>query len=435
MPLGASRVAANAEEADRPLKIIFLNRYFHPDHSATSQLLSDLAFDLAAGGHEVHVIAGRQRYDDPAVALPGRERIGGVEIHRVWSSRFGRARLSGRALDYLSFYVSATTRALSLTQTGDILVAKTDPPLVSIFAAAVAQLRRAVLVNWLQDVFPEVASALGVRGLRGRQTAMLRKARNRSLHIAGINAVLSEGMAHRLKAEGIRPETIRIIHNWADTRQIYPVPSAQNPLRTDWGLEGKFVVGYSGNLGRVHDFSTILEAAQQLSSDSRFTFLFIGDGPQRAWLAEQVRSRRLANVTFQPHQPRDRLAASLSAPDVHVVSLRPELEGLVVPSKLYGIAAAGRPTIFIGDPRGEIADMLREQQCGVAVRQGDGYGLASCITRLADDQDRRHRLGSNARELCEQRFDRRFALAAWQALLAEARSLADAHRAATSAKP
>src|SRR6266705_5767721 len=136
-------------------RLIFINRYFFPDHSATSQLLSDLTFYLAASGQAVHVIASKQIYDDPEAALPDHETIGGVTVHRVASTRFGRANLPGRALDYLSFYKSMRRRLGEIAQLGDIVVAKTDPPLLSLAVAPTARKRRARLVHWLQDIYPE----------------------------------------------------------------------------------------------------------------------------------------------------------------------------------------------------------------------------------------------------------------------------------------
>jgi hypothetical protein len=135
-------------------RVIFVNRYFFPDHSATSQILSDLTFHLAATGHDVHVITSRQRYDDARAALPDSENINGVQVHRMASTRFGRAALSGRALDYLAFYRSVRRRLRAIARAGDIVVAKTDPPLLSVALASIARQRRAHLVNWLQDIYP-----------------------------------------------------------------------------------------------------------------------------------------------------------------------------------------------------------------------------------------------------------------------------------------
>ena len=162
-------------------RLIFLNRFFFPDHSATSQILSDLAFHLAASGREVHVITSQQLYDDPEAQLPAQEIVEGVHIHRVSSTRFGRSALLGRGIDYLSFYASMWRSVLGLADRGDILVAMTDPPLTSVLAMRAAERRGAQLVNWLQDIFPEVAIQLGVPFLKGPISQGLLHIRDTSL--------------------------------------------------------------------------------------------------------------------------------------------------------------------------------------------------------------------------------------------------------------
>jgi len=397
------------------VKIVFLNRFFHPDHSATSQMLSDLAFHLAGCGHAVHVVTSGQRYEDPAAALPGAESVLGVEVHRVWTTRFGRDRLLGRAIDYLSFYLSAGLRLACLARRGDIIVAKTDPPLISVPAAIVARLRGARLVNWLQDVFPETAERLGVRIAQGPLGALVRGLRTLSLRAAATNVVLGERM--RAVVEGLAPGTVVVIHNWADAVAIQPVGPESNPLRDAWGLAGKFVVGYSGNMGRAHEFRTVLGACERLRGESGIIFLFIGAGSQRAWLEREAMARGLTNVVFRPYQPRPALAESLSTADVHLVSLQPCLEGLVVPSKFYGIAAAGRPVIFVGEGDGEIARLIAAAGCGTTVPVGSAAALAAAIRALRDDPARVAMMGNAARHLLEARFDRRLAMARWEAML------------------
>ena len=139
------------QDERRAPSVLFLNRFFHPDHSATSQMLSDLAFALAEHGRQIRVITSRQCYDAPEVQLAARETVGGVEIHRVWTSRFGREKLVGRAVDYTTFYFSAARTLWRLARRGDVIIAKTDPPMLSIVAAPIARWRGAKLVNWLQD--------------------------------------------------------------------------------------------------------------------------------------------------------------------------------------------------------------------------------------------------------------------------------------------
>jgi colanic acid biosynthesis glycosyl transferase WcaI len=218
--------------------LIFVNRFFHPDHSATSQMLSDLAFALAKEGRSVHVVTSRLRYDAPEARLPARETIGGVEIHRVPTTGFGRSRLILRALDYATFCLCAARALRALARQGDIVIAKTDPPMLSMVVAPIARLRDADQVNWLQDVFPEVATALGAgrSRLSGAIFRGLRQVRDRSLRRARANVVLGRHMAEHVGRLGVADNRIRLIPNWADGTLLRPLAHDRNPLRTLWGL-------------------------------------------------------------------------------------------------------------------------------------------------------------------------------------------------------
>jgi colanic acid biosynthesis glycosyl transferase WcaI len=399
-------------------RIIFLNRYFYPDHSATSQILSDLAFHLAAAGQDIHVVTSQQIYDDPAARLPPSEIVRGVQVHRVATTRFGRSNLIGRGLDYLSFYWSMWRCIISFAEPGNVLVAKTDPPLLSVLAISAAKRRSARLVNWLQDLYPEIAIELGVPLLKGPVGGAIGHLRNRSLRLADANVVLGTSMAARVRACGVPQDRIHIIPNWADDEEIGPVPPAENPLRREWQLEDRFVVGYSGNLGRAHEFETVLAAAERLRDDSRIVFIFIGGGKQFDELAKRVHARKLDRTfRFFPYQDRTVLKYSLSVPDVHWVSLPPKVEGLIFPSKLYGIIAAGRPVIAVTAMEGELASLVREHDCGFAIAPGDSDSLCRTILLLAEDVKTRNRMGTRARAMLDANFTRQLGFARWRRLL------------------
>lgn len=412
-------LAGNHSDIKNPpmSQIVFLNRFFHPDHSATSQLLTDLAFHLAKNGATIHVITGRQVYDDPHEILSPQDLTQGVYVTRVWTTWFGRQNLLGRTFDYLTFYVSAAWSLFRLLRQGDILIAKTDPPLISVVAAIVAKLQGAKLINWTQDLFPEVAGALGIGGLWGLE-GLLRSARNWSLRTAYKNVVIGEGMADKVRNEGIQPGTIQVIHNWSDGHAIQPLDRDENDLRREWNLQEAFVVGYSGNIGRAHEFDTILDTAERLKTSKNIRFLFIGGGAQRDWVEKEARRRGLENIMFKPYQPREYLTLSLTVPDVHLISLQPAMEGLIVPSKFYGIAAAGRPTIFIGSKNGEISRILRTAQCGFSIETGEIEEASRIIRTLADDKETCIGLGIRARALFDQRFDKTHAMRAWETIIA-----------------
>jgi colanic acid biosynthesis glycosyl transferase WcaI len=394
-------------------RIVFINRFFHPDLSATAQILSDLAFYLAAEGRLVHVVTSRLSYNQQKVRYPAREKIRGVEIHRVATTHFGRSTLLRQASDFASFYMSAASELFRIVRPGDVVVAKTDPPLISVAAAAVCMARRATLVNWLQDLYPDVAERY--RMIRGPSLAgrLLTALRNTSLRSAQTNIAVGEKMAEHLIAAGADSSSVRVIPNWADEEQIRPISEADNFLRREWMLDGSFVVGYSGNLGRAHEAETLLKAAEMLKNRRELRFLFIGGGHHRELLETEVRRRELTNFVFKPYQSKENLALSLSVADVHWLSLRPEFEGLLVPSKLYGIAAAGRGVVCVTDPEGELARLVRSHSCGAAVRPGDGEGLAHLISHLADHPNVARAWGARARIMLEKNYARRKSLQAW----------------------
>ena len=396
------------------MKLIFLNRYFHPDISATSQLLSSLSFRLAAEGAKVHVITSRQCYDDPSAGLPEAEVLRGVHVHRVLTSRFGRASLPGRASDYASFYLTATLKLAGILRPGDVVIAMTDPPIISFPAVLAAMLRKARLVNWLQDVFPEVAERAGMR--LACSATLARGLRNFSLHNASVNVVLGERMRKEVEAVSGAAK-VRVIHNWADGTQIVPIAAGENPVREAWGLAGKFVVAYSGNMGRAHDFESILEAASALRNHPGIAFVFVGGGHRHQLVLDGARTRKLSNVAFHPYQPPERLAGSLCAGDLHLVILIPAMEGLIVPSKIYGILAAGRPAINVGDPEGEVARILESANAGFTVPMGNATLLAQRVLELASNPALCEELGRNARGAFDAFYSEKVAFERWKKLL------------------
>lgn len=399
------------------MKLIFVNRYFYPDQSATSQLLADLAFYLAEQGWSVEVVCSRQIYTDAQAKLDAFEIHKGVSIHRIWTSRFGRGNLAGRALDYLTFYLTALFCLLRIVGRGDVVVAKTDPPLISVVAALAARVKGGVLVNWVQDLFPEVAERLGVKGVVPL-SKLLRRLRRYSLNRARWNIVIGERMAAYLRSELGIPDSIRVIPNWALTEVSSEDRSLSRSMREEWGLCDSFVVGYSGNMGRGHEFETIMSAASALRDNTQIVFLFIGEGARRPWLEDRVASEGLKNVIFRPYQPLERLSASLCVADVHLISLLPEMEGLIVPSKFYGVVAMGQPVLFVGDRQGEIARTIREAGNGMAFEVGDTMGLAAAIEKLSDDEGMRERWRSASSALHFASCHRDNRLISWTNLIA-----------------
>lgn len=401
-------------------QIVFLNRFFWPDHSATAQILSDLAFHLAANGQNVCVITSRSRYDAGGSALAATEVARGVSVKRVWTTGFGRKHLLGRLADYLSYYVAATIQLWHVLRAGDRVVIMTDPPLLSIPAAFVVRLRRARLINWLQDVFPEVAERAGSKLAGGLMGGMLSWLRDRSLKRAELNVSIGSRMAEHIVRRGVDAEKSVVIPNWADAGVYVDREREAADLRLSWQFsENDIVVGYSGNLGQAHDVSTIIDAALRLKirGINNIKFLFVGGGAGLAKLKCAVVKHGIESFQFRPYQQLDKLGVALRVPDIHWLSLKPHFEGLILPSKFYGIIASGRPVIFIGDPDGEVGTIIAASNCGKSCELGDSARLESIIELLASDAIIRSDMASCADSLAKGPLMRENQLNLWLKLL------------------
>jgi glycosyltransferase involved in cell wall biosynthesis len=307
---------------------------------------------------------------------------------------------------------------VALARPGDIIVAKTDPPLTSIIAMAAARRKGARLLNWLQDIYPETAVALGVPFMRGPLAASLTALRNRSLRQADATVVVGDLMARKVESLGTPAARVHVIPNWCHDEVIRPLARSENPLRQSWGLAGQFVLGYSGNLGRAHEFETVLAAAERLRKKSHFIFLMIGGGKRFEELAQAVKRRDLArSFRFIPYQEQKMLSYSLAVADAHWLSLNPKLEGLIVPSKFYGIAAAGKPIIVIGDKNGEIGRLVQQHGCGIVIAPGDAEALVDALRLLSNAPETISEMGRRARAMLDRHFTRQQALDRWSGLL------------------
>jgi glycosyltransferase involved in cell wall biosynthesis len=395
------------------VRIIFANRYFYPDQSATSRVVSSVAFGLAKRGFDVAVIASRDIHNRRDIVLPTEEVVSGVTIRRLSTTRFGRQNLLGRGFDYLLFHVVAFFWILANVSVGDIAVVCTDPPLLSVTSGWALRMKNAIMVNWIMDLFPETAIELGYFGRFKRLARLTLALRNASLRTPGICICPTQTMADYILRQGLPEDRVVVSHHWSDGEEIRPVEPEQNSLRSTWGLDGAFVVGYSGNFGRAHEFETMLGAADQLRTDDKIRFLMIGGGHQHRAVIAKARRDDLRNVLFRPLQPIERLSESLGAADVHVVSLLPQLEHCVIPSKFYGILAAGRPTIFIGDADGEVARVIAKSGCGLHVAIGDTDALTQAIQYLSENPEVCQSMGLRARQLLASDYPRDGAIDAW----------------------
>jgi colanic acid biosynthesis glycosyl transferase WcaI len=388
------------------MRILVVNQYFHPDLASTAQLLTELCEDLARH-HDVTVVCGRPSYDPierrEARGLVSEDRHGDVRVLRTWSTSFPRRNMAGRLVNYGTYFASSIAGALHAGRP-DVVIAMTDPPVIAATAALTSRLRRVPFVYIVQDLFPQVGVAMG----RLRNPAVVRglDAVNRSLRRrAAVVVAIGRDMEGRLRALGVPPERLRTIPNWSDGSVVRPLDRPSR-LREELGLQDRFVVMHSGNVGFSQDIETLLDAAARLRDAPDVHVLVAGSGAAKSTLTAKARSLGLRNVSFLDYRPKEELADALGAADLHVVGLRRGLEGLIVPSKLYGIMAAGKPFVGAVAPGSEVALVLQETDCGVRVDPGDPRALAEAIATMRRATERLADMGRNARQRFERDFDR-----------------------------
>lgn len=379
--------------------VCFLNRVYPPASGATGAVLAEMAGALVENGWEVTVVTG------PADGAPASEVThAGIRVERVGALRFTRESTARRALAYLSHYPAMLARTLRLDP-HDVLVTKTDPPMLKVLGPLLGRLTGARTVHWAQDLYPEIAEALGVIPDGGAFAGLLRRLSTAALH--GHDHVIAVGrcMQERIVGRGLPLASVSVVPNWPPA-SVQPVPHDRSPFRREHDLEEAFVVMYSGNMGLAHPFDAVLDAADRLQgSHPDIRFVFVGDGPRRADLEAQVARRGLDTVRFLPFQPFETLSHSLSAADLHLVTMEAEAEGLVVPSKIYGALAAGRPVAFLGPPGSEAARLLGDARCGTVLPDVSGASLAEAIARWHASDDERTAAGRRARAAVADRFD------------------------------
>lgn len=409
---------AAPEASGAPRRLLFINQYYWPDHASTAQHLTDLAEAMAAEGHEVHVLCSKRGYRPGGEAQPAREVRHGVTIHRVGATSLGRRSLGRRYADYLSFYALAAARAVASPRF-DAVVTLTTPPLIGLLGTLLRRLRGSRHLVWSMDLHPDASLALGMMSRRSPLVRLLAWLGDRLYRNADRVVVLGPYMADRLAAKGVRPGRVTTVPVWSRRDEVYPLPREGHPLRGELGLDDSFVVMYSGNLGLAHRFDEVLDAARRLRHRDDIVFLFVGDGPRRDEVRAAQEGEGLANVRLLDYFPREQLQSSLSTADVHLISMRTEMAGIVVPGKLYGVMASGRPALFIGPDHCETADAIREAGCGRIIRPGDSDGLVVAIEELAADRESCRRLGARGRAAFLAGYEREGCCRQWGRIVAE----------------
>ncbi len=388
-------------------KLVFFNRSYWPDTEATGQLLTPLSQYLTRE-FSLEVVAGAPNHTQVGLQQKPlrQEQHQGVSITRVRHTQFSKRSTFGRLSNLATFTLSAFGQGLRLKRP-TVLVMQTDPFFLPLLGPWLKRWHRCQLVCYLQDVYPDIAIAVG-KAKEGLITRTLRKFLFNAYKQADQLIVISQDMAEKCIQHGVPAEQISIVENWADCDQIKPV-KVNNAFRKEHNLEDKFVVMYSGNLGMAHLLSPILDAAENLKEDERVVFLFVGEGVRKPELMKTAADRNLTNVRFLSYQPREQLAQSLSAADLQIVSMLPDTKGCVMPSKIYGVLASGTAVLALAPQGGDVAKLVETTQVGTVCPSDEPHQLTSRLTQAIqnylDTPELAQQQGNQARRLCETDYD------------------------------
>jgi colanic acid biosynthesis glycosyl transferase WcaI len=356
-----------------------LSELYYPEDSATGYYVTRIAESLAAS-HNVNVLCAQPTYKARGTKAPSEEIRNNVHIHRCAATTLDKDVLTFRLINLFTISVSIFFNAVRGLRRGDLALVVTNPPALPFVALLACRLRGAKLILRIEDVYPDAMIAAGMVGPDSLIVRLLNVLHrflytkvDRVIVLGRDMLQLVEGKVHQ-KAGGIS-----IITNWGDVDQVTPGERSSNPLLQRHGLTEKFIVQYSGNMGRTHDLENLVECARILAREESVHFLFIGTGAKEQWLRKTARELGLANITILPPQPRSALTVSLNACDLAVVSFVRGMAGVSVPSRMYNILAAGKPILAVADADSELALVIQEERVGWLVRPASPERSAQAI--------------------------------------------------------
>ena len=402
------------------MRICILCEYFHPDNSGgTPTVLSQLARVLHDEyGLQIEVITSRNWYRGKGKRLPALSNWDGIGIFRLNTPPSNQPRAAWR-LAAGAFFTIAALAKLWTRPRPDVVFVVTNPPTAPLAALLYGRARRVPYVYLIHDLYPDLAAALGVLPRAHFLTRCLGKLQRGWLHAARRVVVIGRCMSDYLEANYQVPSgQIEVISNWSNPDEISR-KSTDTPFRRHHNLSGPVIL-YAGNFGQHQNFDNLLDAAKQLRTrQPRATFVFVGEGAKKEAMARRVAAEKLENVRLFPFVPHEEFADLLACADISLVTLEPGAEGLGVPSKFYNILASGRPTMAIVASNSEVARVIKEEGCGVAVEQNNAVALAGALDQLLRDPEAIERFGFNARRACERRFTLRHAARQWHQVFSE----------------
>jgi glycosyltransferase involved in cell wall biosynthesis len=374
------------------MHILLLNQYYPPDTSATAKMAALVAETLAKK-HQVTVVAGRPSYDpdeyDPFEFLRSDKR-NNVTVERVGSTAYPRHQMKRRVSNYLSYLALAVPRALAIRP--DVVLAMTDPPVAGIAGAFVARMSGRPFVYNIRDMYPDMA----IGGDIVRENSLVARweqMHRRALREAARVIVLGDDMRDRILAKGVSVERIVIVRDGAVPTE--PIADSTHPAVIEVRCGFPFVALHAGNLGFYGAWSTLLKAAEILNNENT-GLVFVGDGANRATMQSSINGSK--NVRFLPFRPAAEIPYVMAAGDLHIITVKRGLEGVVVPSKLYSTLAAGRPILVVAPAECDAARIVRESGCGVVADPDDPQAVAAAIRELRENPSRLAQMGRRARE-------------------------------------
>ncbi len=371
---------------DKPSTVLVISQTYVPDPAAVGQYMHEAAVELAQRGHRVKVYAANRGYEDTSLKFKNRETLDGVEVRRVPFASFGKGSIAIRLVGGMLFTLQVMLRALFTRNLGAILVS-TSPPMAPMAALFIRFFRRVPVTFWAMDINPDQMIAMGKVTPTSWKARLFDAMIKATLRHSAKTVTLDRYMGDRLEAKVPLGDKLEIMPPWPLADHLEPVEHADNPFRTEHGLQGKRVVMYSGNISPAHPVDTILDTAQRLRDRADLVFLFIGGGLGKQRIDDYIAEHNLANVRTLPYQPLEMLRYSLSAADVHLVAMGEDMIGIVHPCKVYGVLGVQRPVLGLGPAACHIGDIITDYDAGWRIDHGDVDGAESLLSDLADADD------------------------------------------------
>lgn len=391
---------------DRKKTLLVLSQVYVPDPASVGQHMADAAEEMARRGHRVVVLTSRNGYDDPSVRYERRETLRGVDVRRLPLSSFGKGSIPIRLLAGAIFLAQAVARGLFVRPLDCVLVS-TSPPMCGVAGLLIAAVRRVPLKYWVMDLNPDQMIALGKLREDSLAARVFDFFNRLLLRRADDVVVLDRFMAERLEKKGEIRGRLTVLPPWPLDDHLQPVAHASNPFRKAQSLDGTFVVMYSGNHGPSNPVATILAAARELAREAELRFLFVGGGIGKAEIESAIRAGA-SNVRSLPYQPLSEIRYSLSAADVHLVTVGDGVVGIVHPCKVYGAMAVGRPILLLGPSPSHVSDLLEEHRIGWRLDHGDVAGAVRVLEEIRrTTPEERAAMGQRAREAIRSRLSKR----------------------------